>query len=91
MFKGGRPTDQLRLRGNRQSGGKTVVRCKLCNLHIITHGFVVISKHCTFTSTLLQVLKSSFTFYSSTFFTKYFYFDSSSFEVNYFYLTTKLK
>ena len=60
-------------------------------LLVITLGFVVISKHCTFTSTLLQVLKSSFTFYSSTFFTKYFYFDSSSFEVNYFYLSTKLK
>ena len=47
---------------------KTVVRCKLCNLYNITRDFVVISKCCTFTSTLLQVfLKSSFTLYSSTF------------------------
>ena len=30
---------------------KTVARCKLHDLCNITHDFVVISKHCTFTST----------------------------------------
>ena len=50
------PNDQLRLCGNKQSGSKTVARCRLCNLYNSTHGFVVISK-CTFTSTF-----TSFTF-----------------------------
>ena len=35
----------------RQSGCKTVAICKMCNLCHITHGFVVISKCCTFMST----------------------------------------
>ena len=68
MFKDGRLIDQLRLAGNtfyRQSGYKTVARCKLCNLYNITYDFFLFQS----VVLLLQVLlKSTFTFYSSTFY-----------------------
>ena len=54
MFNGSRPIDLRRMGAHcyRQSGCKTVVRCKLCNLYNITHDYVVISK--CFTSSTFE-------------------------------------
>ena len=76
MFKGGRPIDQLRLSGNSVIG--RVVAKQLPDAGCVIFIILLMMLLLFLSVLLLQVhLNSSFTFYSSTFFTKYF--NSSSF------------
>ena len=69
MFKGGRPTDQLRLSGNTLIG--RVVAKQLpdasCAIYIILLMILLLFLSVVLLLLLQVLLKSSFTFYSSTF------------------------